>query len=51
MMEKSGTVILTEKDLEDYKEGRVSLRLQEEWGLTFEELRNIIETNNYKVNT
>lgn len=49
MLEKSGTILLTKEDLEEYGNGRVSDRLQEEWGMSYEELRFVVENNNYKV--
>lgn len=41
-MEKNGTPVLLPEDLEEYRKGRVSQRLSQEWGLTFEELTAII---------
>lgn len=48
MLEKSGTILLTKEDLEEYKQGCVSDRLQEAWGMTLAELQFIVENNNYK---
>ena len=47
MMEKSSQLFLTNQDLEEYREGRVSQRIQSTWGLTYGELSAIIEAHQY----
>lgn len=47
MMEKSSQLFLTAQDLSEYKEGRVSQRIQDTWGLTYGELSAIIEAHQY----
>ena len=49
MIKDTGTILLTDKDLEEYREGFVSKRIQELWGISFEQLKEIIQHNNYKV--
>lgn len=50
MIKDSGTILLTEQDLEVYRTGALSQRIKELWpDLTFEELRQVIQNNNYKV--
>lgn len=48
-MEKSGTITLTQEDLELYEAGEVSDRVKLLWELTFPELRDIIESRNYNL--
>ena len=47
MMEKSSQLLLTAQDLAEYREGRVSQRIQDTWGLTYGELSAIIDANEY----
>lgn len=47
MMEKSSQLVLTAQDLSDYREGRVSQRIQDTWGLTYGELSAIIDAHEY----
>lgn len=47
MMEKNGTISLTEDDLNEYTSGNVSKRIQDNWGLTYEELKEIILAKSY----
>lgn len=47
MMEKSSQLLLTAQDLAEYKEGRVSQRIQDTWGLTYGELSAIIDAHEY----
>ena len=50
MLKDSGIILLTEDDLKEYRDSRVSERLREVWGISsFEELKEIIEKKNYKV--
>ncbi len=44
MLEKNSSPVLNEEDLEAYRRGEVSDRVKEIWGLTFEQLRAIIES-------
>lgn len=46
-MEKSGRIILTPEDLAEFRNGRVSQRIRETWGLTLVELSEIIQANEY----
>lgn len=48
MLEKNSSPVLTNDDIETYNRGEVSDRVKEIWGLTFEQLRDIIESHNYK---
>lgn len=48
MLEKNSAPVLTESDIEAYNRGEVSDRIKDIWGLTFEQLRDIMETHNYK---
>lgn len=50
MLEKSSTVVLTEQDLADYRLGLVSDRVKQTWGFTLEQLREVVENNNYVLN-
>lgn len=47
MMEKSSQLLLTAQDLAEYREGRVSQRIQDTWGLTYGELSAIIDAHEY----
>lgn len=47
MMEKSSQILLTALDLAEYREGRVSQRIQSIWGLTYGELSAIIDAHQY----
>ena len=47
MMEKSGQLVLTDDDLKQYKEGKVSERIVTLWQLKYDELRQIINDGNY----
>ena len=47
MMEKSSQLLLTAQDLAEYREGRVSQRIQDTWGLTYGELSAIIDAYEY----
>jgi hypothetical protein len=51
MLEKSGSLLLTKEDLEDFSLGKVSKRVSDTWGLSFEELKEYIDNNNYEVIT
>lgn len=48
-MEKNGTILLTEEDLDEFKTGTVSQRVKETWDLSYDDLKKIIENKNYKV--
>jgi hypothetical protein len=47
MLEKNGTITLTEADLEEYTSGCVSKRVQDNWNLTYKELDDIIKAGSY----
>ncbi|MCI4437243.1 MAG: hypothetical protein JHC33_10600 [Ignisphaera sp.] len=47
MLEKSGSVTLTDKDLEEYNKGIVSDRIAETWKLSYNELRDVVENKSY----
>lgn len=46
-MQKSGLVTMTEEDLEEFHNGNVSDRLAETWNLTYNELREVVESQQY----
>jgi len=46
-MEKSGSIVLTPEDWAEFRNGRVSQRIRENWGLTLAELSDIIMTHKY----
>lgn len=48
-MDKDGTILLTDEDLDEFRKGTVSGRVKETWNLSYEDLKTIIENNNYKV--
>ena len=45
-LEKNGSIQLTPDDMREYNSGLVSKRIQDLWGLTFSELKAIIEEKN-----
>lgn len=47
MLEKSGTILLTDNDIAEYRAGNVSDRITQTWGLSFEQLQDVITKNNY----
>ena len=47
MLEKNSAVVLTSDDLDMYNRGLVSERVQELWSLSLEQLREIVENNNF----
>ena len=47
MLEKNSSVVLTKDDLDLYNAGKVSDRLRDNWNLTYDDLRKIVESNNY----
>lgn len=51
MLEKSSTIVLTKNDLELYNQGIVSERLQQQWQLSLDELRQLVQTGNYVEDT
>lgn len=46
-MEKNGTINLTSEDLESFYKGEVSDRILQLWNLTYQELEEIVNSNNY----
>ena len=51
MLEKRGVLLLTQNDLDLFKEGQVSDRIRDSWGLTYDQLRDSIENNEFEVVT
>jgi hypothetical protein len=51
MLEKSGTIVLTNEDLQDLRLGLVSERVKSTWDLTLQQLQEIVEQNNYTIIT
>ena len=49
MLEKSSSVVLTEEDMEAYNRGYVSQRLLDTWNLTYDQLRELLNNNNYRL--
>jgi hypothetical protein len=47
MLEKSSCLVLTDDDISQYHAGIVSDRLQQTWGLSFEQLQEIIESKQF----
>lgn len=47
VMEKTGKVALTSYDLEQLSQGKVSQRLEDLWGLTLDELKQVVESHNF----
>lgn len=47
MLEKSGTIILTDEDLKELKEDKVTKRVKDNWGLNLEQLKEVVENNEY----
>lgn len=48
MLIKNGSILLTDEDMKEYREGQVSERIRQTWGLSFDELKHLIENNNYE---
>lgn len=52
MIEKSGSVTLTDEDLVAYYDGYISDRLKREWNITnLDDLHQLIKSNQYKLLT
>ena len=49
LVKDSGTILLTQADLDELRSGAVSQRVKELWGLSLEELTKTVQENNYKV--
>jgi hypothetical protein len=47
MLEKSGTIVLTDGDLHEFSLGRVSDRVKSNWGLSLQELKDVLDSKNY----
>lgn len=47
MLEKQSKVVLTDEDLEAYNRGQVSSRVQETWGFSLDDLKDVIATKQY----
>jgi hypothetical protein len=50
-LEKSGTIQLSEDDVELAKQGIVSDRVKQSWGLTLEQLQEVVNNNDYNLIT
>lgn len=48
MIEKSGKIIISERELSEIKFGNIPDRIAA-WGLSLDELNNIISSRNYRV--
>lgn len=51
MLEKSGSIVLTKEDLDDLRLNLVSERVKSSWGLTLEQLQEIVRNNDYTIIT
>lgn len=51
MLEKNGSITLTDRDLQCYYDGYVSERVSREWGLSLDELHEVIKANNYTLSS
>jgi hypothetical protein len=49
MLEKQGMVVLTDEDLEQYNRGQVSDRVKQTWDLSFNDLKEVVETKQYVI--
>lgn len=49
MMEKNGMLMLTEKDMNLYKQGEVSDHLKEEWGLDFDSMDTMVKQGSFQI--
>lgn len=49
MLEKSGTIQLTQSDLDLFYKGEISDRVKQTWGFTLEQLRQVIENKDYNI--
>jgi hypothetical protein len=49
-MEKSGTVLLTQHDLDEFHQGRVTDRVKDTWNFTLEQLKKVVENNDFTKN-
>lgn len=47
MLEKQGHIVLTDEDFDQYNKGQVSSRVQETWGLSFSDLKEVIAEKQY----
>lgn len=48
MLEKNGSIVLTEEDKKEYNEGKVSKRIKDTWGLSFTELKAVVDESKNK---
>ena len=48
-MEKSGALNLDLEDIVEYGKGKVSQRIQQDWGLTHRELHGMIKSNQIRL--
>ncbi len=47
MLEKSGTITLTDEDIYELQNLKVSERVRSNWNLSLEELQEIVASNSY----
>jgi hypothetical protein len=47
MIEKTGSIVLTEDDIQKYNQGIVSDRIYQTWGLSLEALKDVIEQKQF----
>jgi len=47
-MEKNGCILLTEEDLREYNLGSVSDRVTQLWGLSLQQLKEVIDSGSYE---
>jgi hypothetical protein len=51
MLEKRGIIRLTESELKAVKSGQFPERVLQEWGLTQQELKDIVESQQFETET
>lgn len=49
MMEKNGMLTLTQKDMDMYKEGKVSSRVKEKWELDFTSMEEMVKAGSFQI--
>lgn len=49
MLEKTGKLLLTQDDIDKANNDEVSIRIKQNWGLSLEELLDIIRTYQYEL--
>lgn len=48
-MEKNGKIVLTPEELKDIREGTLPKRVAEQWGLTIQEARDMVNQGCYSL--